>query len=31
VRDDTLRHLRAQQRLADRIYSHWLKPTGLIS
>jgi GMP synthase (glutamine-hydrolysing) len=31
VRDDTARHLFAQQRLADRIYAHWLQPTGLLS
>ena len=31
VRDDTLRYLVAQQRLADRIYEGWLRPTGLIS
>ena len=31
VRDDTARHLRAQQRLADRIYGRWLQPTGLLS
>jgi GMP synthase (glutamine-hydrolysing) len=30
VRDDTTRHLEAQQRLADRIYHRWLVPTGLI-
>lgn len=31
VRDDTVRHLRAQQRLADRIYARWLDTTGLLS
>jgi GMP synthase (glutamine-hydrolysing) len=31
VRDDTLRHLRAQQGLADRIYSRWLETTALLS
>lgn len=31
VRDDTLRHLRAQQRLADRVYARWLETTGLLS
>jgi GMP synthase (glutamine-hydrolysing) len=31
VRDDSARHLRAQQRMADRIYGRWLRPTGLIS
>ena len=31
VRDDTVRHLRAQQLLAQRIYAHWLEPTGLVS
>jgi GMP synthase (glutamine-hydrolysing) len=31
VRDDTERHLQAQQRLADRIYARWLQPTGLLS
>lgn len=31
VHDDTLRHLAAQQRLADRIYESWLRPTGLFS
>jgi GMP synthase (glutamine-hydrolysing) len=30
VRDDTARHLRAQQRLADRIYARWLQPSGLL-
>ena len=30
VRDDTTRHLVAQQRLADRIYHRWLVPTGLV-
>jgi GMP synthase (glutamine-hydrolysing) len=31
VRDDTLRHLAAQQRLADRIYEGWLRPTSGLS
>jgi len=31
VRDDTVRHLGAQQRLADRIYHRWLAPTELVS
>jgi len=31
VRDDTTRHLRSQQRLADRIYTQWLAPTALLS
>jgi GMP synthase-like glutamine amidotransferase len=31
VRDDTTRHLRAQQGLADRVYRQWLAPTGLLS
>ena len=31
VRDDTARHLRGQQRLADRVYARWLQPTDLIS
>jgi GMP synthase-like glutamine amidotransferase len=30
VRDDTLRHLAAQQRLADRIYQRWLKSASLV-
>ena len=30
VRDDTARHLRAQQQLAKRIYARWLQPTGLL-
>jgi GMP synthase (glutamine-hydrolysing) len=30
VRDDTARHLRAHQRLADRVYSQWLRPTRLL-
>jgi GMP synthase (glutamine-hydrolysing) len=30
VRDDTARHLHAQQRLADRIYARWLQTTGLL-
>jgi GMP synthase-like glutamine amidotransferase len=28
VRDDTARHLPAQQRLADHIYAQWLTPTA---
>lgn len=31
VRDDTARHLRAQQRLADRIYARWLRPADVLS
>ena len=31
VRDDTARHLRLQQQLADCIYARWLRPTGLLS
>jgi len=31
VRDDTARHLRQQQQLADRIYTRWLRPIGLLS
>jgi GMP synthase (glutamine-hydrolysing) len=30
VRDDTRRYLAAQQRLADRIYQGWLRPTELL-
>jgi len=30
VRDDAARYLRAQQRLADRIYAHWLQPARLL-
>jgi GMP synthase (glutamine-hydrolysing) len=30
VRDDTARHLRAQHRMADRLYARWLRPTGLL-
>jgi GMP synthase-like glutamine amidotransferase len=29
VRDDNARYLRAQQRLADRIYSRWLRSTNV--
>jgi GMP synthase (glutamine-hydrolysing) len=31
VRDDTLRYLSAQQRLADRIYERWLRAAGFLS
>ncbi|MCW5660618.1 MAG: type 1 glutamine amidotransferase [Burkholderiaceae bacterium] len=31
VRDDTARHLRAQQRMADHVYEQWLQPTGVLS